>query len=112
MMIIWGVTAVAVTLRLALAAPPRWLLAGSYLGMGWMAVGFLPMMLRSMETFSFAMLAAGGLLYTLGAIVYISKRPDPVPHVFGFHEVFHLFVVGAAVCHYLAVYDVVATVSR
>ncbi|HZR79529.1 MAG TPA: hemolysin III family protein [Candidatus Binatia bacterium] len=75
---------------------PRWTRAGLYLGMGWIAVLTLPMFVELLRWPAVAMLLAGGALYTCGAIVYGLKRPDPFPRVFGFHEIFHLFVISGS----------------
>jgi hemolysin III len=76
--------------------PPRWLRAGLYVVMGWIAVVAFPALWRELGAVGFAGVLAGGLLYSLGAAVYVTRRPDPWPHVFGYHEVWHSFVVVAA----------------
>ena len=78
-----------------------------YVVTGWLLVFDLPGYLDGLSATQFALLAAGGLLYTAGAVVYALKRPDPWPATFGYHEVFHTLVVVAAVCHYLAVLSLV-----
>ncbi len=79
---------------------PRWLGTGIYVAMGWAAVIPGVRMFPVMETSALVWLFAGGAFYTLGAVVYGTKRPDPLPNVFGFHEVWHVFVLAGAVCHY------------
>ena len=74
-----------------------------YIAMGWFSIIVLPQLFRTMSGVSFALVVAGGLLYTLGAIVFAAKRPDPDPAVFGYHEVWHAFTAGAGLCHYSAV---------
>ena len=74
-----------------------------YIALGWAAVIVLPKLLHSVSPLTFALVIAGGLLYTLGAIVFATKRPDPNPAVFGYHEIWHAFTAGAGLCHYLAV---------
>jgi hemolysin III len=73
-------------------------------GLGWVAVFVLTDILHIAGVASLVLLAVGGVLYTLGGIAYALKRPNPVPGVFGYHEVFHAMTVVAAVCHYIAVY--------
>lgn len=77
-----------------------------YLVMGWIAVALLPLLLPVIGWTTVALVAAGGLLYTVGAVVYALRRPNPLPRFFGFHEVFHTFVVAAAVLHYIAVWHI------
>ena len=74
-----------------------------YIALGWASIVALPQLFHTMSTASFALVVAGGLLYTLGAIVFATKRPDPNPAVFGYHEIWHAFTAGASLCHYLAV---------
>ena len=81
---------------------PRWLVAGSYLGLGWVALVALPELVGKLPASPLILLGVGGILYSVGATVYARKRPDPWPRVFGFHEVFHAFVVAAAVVHFVA----------
>lgn len=78
-----------------------------YVGVGWVAVAALPALLRGMGSGSFALTVAGGVLYTAGAIVFATKRPNPSPTVFGYHEVFHTLVSSAAACHLAAVASII-----
>ncbi len=94
--IIWTLAA----LGMAAAAPalriPRPVLAGLYVAMGWVALGFLPQIAAAIGVNSLFLMGLGGVLYTLGAIAYAFHKPDPWPRVFGYHEVFHLATVAAA----------------
>jgi hemolysin III len=74
-----------------------------YIALGWASIVALPQLFHSLSTASFALVVAGGLLYTLGAIVFATKRPDPNPAVFGYHEIWHVFTTSAGLCHYVAV---------
>lgn len=74
-----------------------------YIALGWASIIALPQLFHTLSTASFALVVAGGLLYTLGAIVFATKRPDPNPAVFGYHEIWHVFTTSAGLCHYLAV---------
>jgi hemolysin III len=74
-----------------------------YLGLGWAALAFTPLLINHAGIVAFGLVVLGGVLYTTGAIVFRSKRPDPFPKVFGYHEVWHSFVVTASACHYVAV---------
>jgi hemolysin III len=82
---------------------PKWASALIYLSLGWVAVAAFPELWTSMGPAGTLLVAAGGLLYTAGAVVYATQRPNPVPATFGYHEVFHLLVIAAAVAHFSAV---------
>jgi hemolysin III len=82
---------------------PKPVVTGTYLAIGWMAVYFLPQIERTLGLEVVAWVIAGGLLYTVGALAYALRRPDPWPAVFGYHEIFHAFVICAAACHFVAV---------
>ena len=77
-----------------------------YIGLGWLAVIALPQLVRRLNAVDLALILVGGLLYTVGAISLAIRRPDPLPRIFGYHEVWHVMVVAAVVCHYLAVRSV------
>jgi hemolysin III len=99
----WTGGAAGVAFSLGWIEAPRAVIAGSYLALGWVAVIALPQLLRELRPTPLVLLAAGGLLYSAGAIVYTRQRPDPWPQTFGFHEIFHALVIGAAAAHYIAV---------
>jgi hemolysin III len=82
---------------------PKWASALIYLSLGWVAVAAFPELWTSMGPGGTLLVAAGGLLYTAGAVVYAIQRPNPSPTIFGYHEVFHLLVIAAAVAHFSAV---------
>ena len=82
---------------------PKWVAALIYLSLGWVAVISFPELWASMGTTGTVLVAAGGLLYTAGAVVYATQRPNPNPRVFGYHEVFHALVIAAAAAHFAAV---------
>jgi hemolysin III len=82
---------------------PKWVAAIIYLSLGWVAVAAFPELWSEMGVAGTLLVAAGGLLYTAGAVVYATQRPNPSPAVFGYHEVFHLLVIAAAVAHFSAI---------
>jgi hemolysin III len=82
---------------------PKWVAAIIYLALGWVAVAAFPQLWTEMGVGGAILVAAGGLLYTAGAVVYATQRPNPSPAVFGYHEVFHLLVIAAAVAHFSAI---------
>jgi hemolysin III len=96
---IWSLAGMGVVFALAtLKSPlPRWINVTLYITMGWVAILALPAFLSVVPWMTVATLLLGGLLYTLGGIVYARKRPDPIPHILGYHEIFHLFVIAGGV---------------
>jgi hemolysin III len=82
---------------------PKWVAALVYMSLGWVAVVPFPALWSEMGAAGTLLVAAGGLLYTAGAVVYATQRPNPNPLVFGYHEVFHLFVIAAAAAHFAAI---------
>ncbi|HET8844008.1 MAG TPA: hemolysin III family protein [Ktedonobacteraceae bacterium] len=97
LIIIWTLAVIGVSLALFTLRLPRWVTAALYIGMGWVVVLALPAFLVRIPWYGVATLLLGGILYTTGAVIYARKRPDPFPRVFGFHEVFHLFVIAGSV---------------
>ena len=109
--LIWGLALCGVVLKLFWMEGPRWLSVGLYLGMGWVGVVAAPALFRAMPVGGTAWVLAGGLIYSAGALVYGLKRPNPVPGVFGFHELWHLFVVAGSACHFWAVLHYIAPLA-
>ena len=94
--VIWALGGIGCILTVALPwARPRWLAVGLYLAMGWTGLITIPKLLTVMSPGVLAIMAVGGLIYSLGAVVYALKRPDPLPRLFGYHEVFHAMVLVA-----------------
>jgi hemolysin III len=99
--IVWALAVIGIVVKLFVIRAPRWATAGIYLLMGWMSVAALREIVRTFPTGALVWLVIGGLFYTAGAIVYILKRPDPRPGIFGFHEIWHLFVIAGAFSHFV-----------
>ena len=99
---VWAAALGGITLSVAWISAPRWVTAAAYLLVGWMALITVPTLVRALPAAPLLLLLAGGLLYSAGATVYATQRPDPSPRVFGFHEVFHALVVAAALAHFVA----------
>jgi hemolysin III len=109
--LIWGLALGGILLKLLWMDAPRWLSVVLYLAMGWVAVIAAPALFRTVPAEGMVWVLAGGLTYTAGALVYGLKRPNPLPGVFGFHEVWHLFVVAGSACHFWAVLRYVAPLA-
>lgn len=106
--IVWGGAALAIVAKLVWVAAPKWLSAAAGIVLGWVAVVVFPQILDREGVLLSALVLAGGLCYTAGAIVYARRRPDPIPHAFGYHELFHALVVAAVALQYAAVALVVS----
>jgi len=100
--VVWSGALVAILLRLFWTRAPKVLWAAIALGLGWVGAVALPQLLK-LQAPAILLVVAGGLLYTAGALVYTRRRPDPVPHVFGYHELFHVLTVAAVGCQYAAI---------
>jgi hemolysin III len=98
--IVWGCAAAAILLKVFWVAAPKWLAAAIGIALGWVGVVVLPQVARNVGLTGCLLLLGGGLLYTAGGLVYAFRRPDPVPTVFGYHEVFHALVVAAVGLQY------------
>jgi hemolysin III len=95
--VVWAGAAAAIVLKFVWVSAPKWLTAAIGIALGWVAVVALPELARHVDPAALVLLVAGGLAYTAGAIVYARSRPDPLPTVFGYHELFHaLTIVGIA----------------
>ena len=103
LVVVWAGAAAGIAFSLLWIDAPTWLVAIVYVVLGWVLVLAFPAVFRAVGPVGFGLIAGGGLLYTVGAVIYARQRPDPVPAVFGYHEVFHVFVVAAAALHYTAI---------
>jgi hemolysin III len=106
--IVWTGAAAAIVLKFAWVQAPKWLAAAIGLALGWVAVVALPHLVGHMQPAAVALLVVGGLAYTVGAIVYARRHPDPAPAVFGYHELFHALTIVAVTCQYAAIALIVA----
>lgn len=105
--LVWAGALGGIALRWAWLNAPKWAVALPYVVVGWVAVVALPELLHKLGVLGLGLMMGGGVLYTLGALAYARKRPDPWPRVFGYHEIFHALVVAALVMHYCLVAFVV-----
>ena len=109
LVVVWSLAVVGIGVQMLWLNAPRWLVAALYIAIGWTALAFLPTLWRELGVISFILLVLGGVVYSLGAVVYATRRPDPVPAVFGYHEVFHALVILAGLVFYAAIVRVVVT---
>jgi hemolysin III len=107
LLIVWSGAIAGVGLRVFWTAAPRWLTTSLYVLVGWIAVFFLPGLINGAGVAAVTLIIIAGVLYTIGAVVYATKRPNPSPEWFGFHEVFHAFTIAAFTAQYIAVWIVV-----
>jgi hemolysin III len=101
--IVWAGAACAVALNVAWPAIPKWMSGVLAVALGWVGVLVLPQLVTEIGVGGLALVAAGGIAYTVGAVIFATGRPDPFPATFGYHEVFHVLVIAAVACHYAAV---------
>jgi hemolysin III len=101
--VVWAGAAGGILLKLVWIDAPKWLITLIYVALGWVVVAAAPDLVTELGVVAAAMVALGGVLYTTGALVYAFRRPDPVPAVFGYHEVFHALVILAAALQYAVV---------
>ncbi len=104
--IIWSLAIIGIGIKIFIIRSPRWLNAGIYVAMGWLCGGASGQLLTALPAWVLTWLIIGGVTYTLGAVVYSTKIFNFVPGVFGFHEVWHIFVLLAAAAHFVAVMGV------
>jgi hemolysin III len=102
LVIVWTGATAAILVKLFWGGAPKWLSAVLALLLGWVGVAAISELLK-LGVGGMGLLLAGGLCYSAGAIVYALRRPDPLPHVFGYHEIFHLFTLAGAACHYVVI---------
>jgi hemolysin III len=105
--LVWGGAALGIVQSVAWAYAPRPLVAALYVALGWAVVWVLPTLRAVLGPSALALLFIGGAAYTVGAVIYAARRPDPFPRVFGYHEVFHALVIVAAACHFAVVLQAV-----
>lgn len=100
---VWSGAAIGVAIELLWTSSPKWVSVVIYLAVGWIGAVAFPHIVGTAGIVAGLLIATGGILYTVGAVVYATQRPDPNPTYFGYHEVFHLFVIGAAALHFAAI---------
>ena len=112
LIVVWAGALGGVIFKLLWIDAPKWLFALVYVALGWVSAAIFGELPAAVGWLGVAGLAGGGLLYTLGAVIYASERPNPWPRTFGYHEVFHAFVLAAAALHYAVIYFAVLPHAR
>ena len=108
---VWSVALVGITIKIFWMSAPRWLSTFIYILMGWLAVIVIFPLINALQIGALMWLLAGGLFYTIGAVIYALKKPDPYPGILGFHEIFHLFVLAGSFSHFWMIYKYIAVLD-
>jgi len=108
--VVWIGAAAGIAKSVLWVRPPKPILAAMYVALGWVVLPVLPAVRGAVGTTGLILLGAGGAAYTAGALVYATRRPDPWPRVFGYHEVFHALVIVAAACHFAVTFTAVRAI--
>jgi hemolysin III len=106
--VVWGMAAIGIAVKLLAIDAPRWITAGVYLLMGWLSLIAIKQMLLAMPLAALGWLVLGGVFFTIGAVIYVAKRPNLYPGVFGFHELWHVFVILGCLSHFIVIAAFVA----
>jgi hemolysin III len=101
--VVWGGAVAGIVVKLTWAKAPRWLSVAIYLALGWVVVVAMPSLASHLGLLGVGLLLGGGLAYSVGALIYARRRPDPVPAVFGYHEIFHVLVIVGVMAHMAAI---------
>ena len=102
LVMVWGGAFLGALIRIRFSDSPQWLVAAPYLVVGWCLLAVVKDAWQQLGVVGFLLFLSGGMLYTAGAVIFAAQRPNPWPHKFGFHEIFHTFTVVAASLHYIA----------
>ncbi|MDD2396734.1 MAG: hemolysin III family protein [Tissierellia bacterium] len=106
--VVWSITIIGAFIKIFWINAPRWVSSGLYIGMGWISIFVFMPLVKSMAPGGLFWLSLGGLLYTVGGVIYGLKKPNIDKPWFGFHELFHLFVLAGTFCHFIMMYFYIA----
>lgn len=106
--VVWTITFIGIFIKIFWINAPRWVSSGLYIGMGWISVLVFAPLVKSMELGGIIWLVLGGVMYTVGGVIYGLKKPNIDKPWFGFHELFHLFVLAGTFCHFIMMYFYIA----
>ncbi len=101
---VWGLAVVGIVIKISSMKVHRWISTGIYLVMGWLCMAAVVPLVQNVQTGCMVWLVLGGVFYSGGAVIYALKKPNCVPGVFGFHEIWHLFVLSGSFCHFWAMF--------
>jgi hemolysin III len=101
--VVWVAAAAAIIFKFVWVDAPKWLAAVIGIALGWAGVALLPVLATRVHPAAIVLLALGGIAYTVGAVIYARRRPDPAPSVFGYHEIFHALTIVGVSCQYVAI---------
>ncbi len=104
---IWLASLAGIAMVLFFTGLPRYVTVTPYLVMGWGGLVIMTPLLEHLGALPFGLVVGGGVVYSVGAVIYARRSPNPAPTVFGYHEIFHVLVLVAAACHYVAIWDMV-----
>lgn len=106
--VVWSITIIGAFIKIFWINAPRWVSSGLYIGMGWISIFVFMPLVKSMAPGGLFWLSLGGILYTVGGVIYGLKKPNIDKPWFGFHELFHLFVLAGTFCHFIMMYFYIA----
>jgi hemolysin III len=109
--VVWTIAISGILFKIYYINAPRWLSTILYLMMGWICVLAIYPMTQTIPTGGIVWLAIGGIMYSIGAVIYALKKPNPIPNVFGFHEIWHLFVLAGTFSHFITIYVYISKVN-
>ena len=112
LVVVWGMAAIGAAGSVFTLRFPRWLSTGLYIAMGWVSLFSAPALARLLPRPALGLLLGGGVLYTVGAVTYATRKPNPFPRVFGYHEIFHLFVIAGGASFLVAIWRWVVPFPR
>ncbi len=107
LLVFWSFAIAGIIKELFWVKAPKWVSAVFYVIMGWAGIPFLSEMSKALGPTNMTLMVSGGIIYTVGALIYATKRPNPYPKIFGYHEIFHLLVVVASLLHFIVVYQLI-----
>ena len=107
LIVVWSIAVLEIILKAFFVFCPKWVSSILYIGMGWSCIIAFPTLYHSLSAAAFDWILAGGIIYTIGGVIYALKLPvlEKLPKNFGIHEIFHLFVMGGSLCHFIAMYS-------
>jgi hemolysin III len=109
--IIWSIALAGILIKIFWIQAPRWLSTTIYVLMGWMAIVVIIPLIEVLQVQALVWLLIGGVFFTIGAVIYALKKPDPYPGILGFHEIFHLFVLAGSFSHFWMIYKYIAILN-